>query len=235
MSDDEVTREADPNWLARLRDRSASNGDLHDEGGDNASNTAGNTAGDTSGDTEEDAADGPVDDEHTVGQGDLLDQVRAAVRDARADGSPRSLPAGLPSDLSSTTSAPVARSTPTALSFPPPDPASPVHSVKAAPTVTNPQARWQPPPRLKPVTPAAAPALITAPAGPNRSRRVLAAVVVAAIVALVVGVLIGRNSSSDPKPGDETEVTTDSSTTGTPTNDTTAATAPTDAGTEVGS
>jgi len=172
MSDDEVTREADPGWLARLRT---------------------------------DAAD----DEHTIGHGDLLDQVRAAVRDARREPSSESRESA---DTTTSGDATSASSAMQPVSFPPPDPASPLHSAKAAPTVTSPESRWQPPPRLKPVTPAAAPALLAVPSRPARSRRVLLVVVGAAVVALVAGVLIGRSSSSDPKPADDTAVTTGSPT-----------------------
>jgi hypothetical protein len=175
MSDDEITREVDPNWLTRLR---------------------------------RDAAD----DEHTIANADLLDQVRAAVREARAEPSPPSRPsAPAVSTAAGPTPADDASAPPAGqMSFPPPDPSSPVHQAKAAPTLTFPQARWQPPPRLKPVSAAPQPVLLSNP--PTRSgaggRRVLIVGIIAAVAALTVGVIIGRSGSSDPKPGDDTSVST---------------------------
>lgn len=190
--DDEVTREVDPNWLARLRVDASSNG--HDP-------APPHTEHDTEHDTEQqpeleaDVAGGE-DHDHTIGNADLLEQVRAAVRDARGDRAPTS-----PSPQ------------PAALSFPPPDPTSPVHSAKAAPVIASPEARWQPPPRLKPISPAPAPALLADSSRPTRSKRALVVVVAVAVVAaLVAGVIIGRSGSSDPTPGDDTVVTTGDST-----------------------
>ena len=201
MSDDEVTREADPGWLTRLHTDTAGNGhDVTDECVSHSENGA------------------SEDDAHTIGHGDLLDQVRAAVREARGE-QPTPQP---PLDVTSSPGEPRPRPQPDRRSFPPPDPTSPLHSAKAAPTVTSPGSRWQPPPRLKPTTPPAAPALLATPVRRSRSRRVVLVVIAATAVALVAGVLIGRSSSSDPTPGDDTAVTTDSSTTDSSTTDSSA-------------
>jgi len=193
MSDDEVTREVDPNWLARLRSEATNN--EHDNDHD-------------------DEHDNEHDNEHTIGNADLLDQVRAAVRDAhseRTPSTPPTPPARSTSSTRSTRSTGSGPSTPSGaaeVSFPPPDPTSPAHSAKAAPTLTFPEARWQPPPRLKPITPAT-PALLVDTTRPRPSRRALVIVVAATVIAaLVVGVVIGRSGSSDREPGDETVVTT---------------------------
>lgn len=203
MSDDEITREVDPNWLTRLRENAD---EARDDGSD-------------------------ADDEHTIGNADLLDQVRAAVREARGD-----TPVG-PSHAAVRSTAHVSTADPQApprgqVSFPPPDPSSPVHQAKAAPTLTFPQARWQPPPRLKPVSAATPPALLTtSTSGSHQSgrRRMLVVGITAAVAALIVGVLIGRNDSSDPAPGDDTVVST------TPTGGTTPGSTTAGTGAEVGS
>jgi hypothetical protein len=195
MTDDEVTRDVDPHWLARLRERD-------DTERDDAERDA-----DPHTDTGADA------DEHTIGNVDLLEQIRAAVRDARPDTAPAAPPT-LGERLTPTSPS----EAPPTISFPPPDPASPVHSAKAAPTVTSPEARWQPPARLKPITATTAPVLLTDSARPARSKRALMiAAAAAVVVALVVGVLIGRSASSDPKPGDDTTVSTPDGGTAVPT------------------
>lgn len=197
MSDDEITRAADPEWLSELR--AAATGD---QTGDRASDEFDDAPlrGDEVPRFAEDLA---AQDGVTLAGADIMEQVRQAVAAARATEQP-------PVEQASVEPAPFnpphleqAHVEQGHVDLAPGD----LGPSTAASIAERPGARWSPPPRLKPGPTPQLPALLPPDTTSRQRRHVIA---IAAVVLVAVGVLIGgllRGGGGDSPSRDSVSVT----------------------------